>query len=41
MSQLCVCAHAQVTKSCPTLCDSMDYTAHQTPLSMEFPKQKH
>ena len=26
--------------SCSTLCDAMDYIAHQAPLSMEFSRQK-
>ena len=30
-----------VTQLCPTLCDPMDYIAHQAPLSMEFFKQKY
>ena len=30
-----------VAQSCPTLCNPMDYIAHQTPLSMEFSKQKY
>ena len=29
-----------VTQSCPALCDPMDYTAHQAPLSMEFSRQE-
>ena len=31
----------EVTQSCPTLCDPMDYTAHQAPLSMEFSRQEY
>ena len=30
-----------VTQSCLTLCDPMDYIAHQAPLSMEFSRQKY
>ena len=30
-----------ITKSCPTLCDPMDYIARQAPLSMGFPRQEH
>ena len=26
---------------CPTLCDPMDYGAHQTPPSMQFPREEH
>ena len=33
---LCLCLVAQ---SCPTLCDPMDYIAHQAPLSMGFLRQ--
>ena len=29
-----------VTPSCLTLCDPIDYIAHQDPLSMEFPRQE-
>ena len=29
-----------VTKSCPTFCESMDYSC-QAPLSMGFPRQEH
>ena len=28
-------------QSCLTLCNSMDYKAHQSPLSMEFSRQEH
>ena len=28
--------HAQLLQSCLTLCDPMDYIAHQAPLSMEL-----
>ena len=31
----------EVTQLCPTLCDPMDYTAHQAPLSMEFSRQEY
>ena len=31
----------EVTQSCPTLCDPMDDTAHQAPLSMEFSRQEY
>ena len=30
-----------VAQSCLTLCDPIDYIAHQAPLSMEFFKQKY
>ena len=30
-----------VAKLCRTLCDPMDYIAHQGPLSMAFPRQKY
>ena len=30
-----------VDKSCPTLCNPMDYIAHQAPLSKEFPSQEY
>ena len=30
-----------VTQLCLTLCDSMDYIAHQAPLSMEFSRQEY
>ena len=30
-----------VTESCLTLCDPMDYIAHQAPLFMEFSRQKY
>ena len=30
-----------VAQSCLTLCDSMDYIAHQAPLSVEFSRQEH
>ena len=33
---MCVCG-----LSCSTLCDAMDYIAHQAPLSMEFSRQKY
>ena len=38
------CSHnyvGSVTQSCLTLCDPMDCVAHQTPLSMEFSRQKY
>ena len=35
----CVCA--KLLHSCPTLCDPMDYTALQGPLSMGFSKQEY
>ena len=35
-------SESEVAHSCLTLCDPMDYIiAHQTPLSMEFPKQEY
>ena len=30
-----------VGRSCQTLCNPMDYTAHQAPLSLGFPRQEH
>ena len=30
-----------VTQSCLTLCDPLDYIAHQVPLSMEFSRQEY
>ena len=30
-----------VAQSCPTLCDPMDYIAHQVPLSMGFSRQEY
>ena len=37
---VCVCTHTRVctlvAQSCPTLCNPMDYIAHQAPMSMEF-----
>ena len=33
---VCVC-----TQACPTLYDPMDSVGHQTPLSMEFPRQEY
>ena len=30
-----------VTQLCLTLCDPMDYIAHQAPLSMEFSRQEY
>ena len=30
-----------LTQSCPTLCDPMDYIAHQAPPSMEFSRQQY
>ena len=35
------CSCCLVAKSCLTLCDPMDYIAHQTSLSMEFPHQEY
>ena len=32
--------HAHLLQSCPTLCDPMDYIAHQAPLSMGFSRQE-
>ena len=34
---VCVCMH---TQPCPTLCDTVDYIACQTPLSVEFSRQE-
>ena len=35
---MCPCVHAQLY---PTLCDPMDYIAHQAPLSMGFSRQEY
>ena len=32
---------SEVTQSCPTLCDPMDYIACQAPPSMGFPRQEY
>ena len=32
---------SEVAQSCLTLCDPMDYIAHQAPLSMLFPRQEY
>ena len=37
---MCVCA-CQVVQSCPTLCDPVDYIAHEAPLSIEFSRQEY
>ena len=39
LSLYCCCC--LVTKSCPTLCDPVDYIAHQAPLSMGFSRQEY
>ena len=36
-----VCCCCLVAKSSPTLCDPMDYIAHQALLSMGFPRQEY
>ena len=36
---LCVCA--KLLQSCPTLCNQMDYIAHQSPLSLGFSRQEY
>ena len=36
-----VCEHVLVAQLCPTLCDSMDSTAHQASLSMGFSRQEY
>ena len=37
-----MCAERMLhTQLCPTLCDPMDYIAHQAPLSMEFSRQEY
>ena len=33
--------YSEVAQSCPTLCDPMDYIAHQAPQSMEFSRQEY
>ena len=38
-SLVCVCARS--LQSCLTLCDSMDYIAHQAPLTMGFSRQEY
>ena len=30
-----------VTELCPTLCNPVDWVAHQSPLSMEFSRQEY
>ena len=32
---------SEVTQSCPTLCDPMDSSLHQAPLSMRFSRQEY
>ena len=36
-----LCTHAQSLQSCPTLCDPVDYIAHQAPLCMRFSRQEY
>ena len=36
-----VCCCCLVSKYCLTLCEPMDYIAHQAPLSMGFPRQEY
>ena len=36
-----VCMRAKSLQLCPTLCDPMDYIAHQAPLSMGFSSQQY
>ena len=36
-----ICMKVLVGRLCLTLCDSMDYIALQSPLSMGFPRQKY
>ena len=38
---VCVCVCLQVARSCPTLCNPMDYIARQDPLSREFSRQEY
>ena len=33
--------HAKLLQLCPTLCDTVDYTAHQVPLSLGFSRQEY
>ena len=40
-THICGGVSGLVTKSCLTLCDSMDYIACQAPLSMGFPRQEY
>ena len=35
------CCFCLVPKWCPTLCDPVDYVAHQAPLSMGFSRQEY
>ena len=37
----CVHVCARSLQSCPTLCDPMDYIAHQAPLSLGFSSQEY
>ena len=34
-------SESEVTQSCPTLCDPMDSSLHQAPLSMGFSRQEY
>ena len=34
-------SESEVAQLCLTLCDPMDYIAHQAPLSMGFPRQEY
>ena len=38
---VCVSVCVWVTQLCPTLCDSMNCIAYQTPLSIEFSRQEY
>ena len=38
-SNLCLYSESEVAQSCPTLCNPMDSSLHQAPLSMGFSKQ--
>ena len=38
---VCVCVCVLVAQSCPTFCNSMDYIAHQAPLSLGFSSQEY
>jgi len=36
-----MCVHAKLLQLCPTLCDAMDYSHPQAPLSMGFSRQEY
>ena len=40
-TQVNACVRAKSFQLCPTLCNPMDYIAHQAPLSMGFSRQEY